>query len=993
MPIIPHAPPLAAPLGLAGAEPTPTVVDQEPALIQRERAILSDLVRGSSERARAEQTAENDLQAGTEAAEIEFRETQQRLDTTYYDDKAALEKEFQKSGQDTSARYEAERGAIEGDFANTRHTLEAQRDADQAKIDNEVQEARWSAASVLDAHKAKTEKQFRDFQEKHTGFLERLARLRAEAQLLLGKWVRPQAEQLGLAGQPGADESTTLKQFKEALASAEAGLRESRRLFIFNLVKGKRFLIVVAVLWLLAVAPAARGNNVGAWLVGGSVAALVLSGLLYVTLVAIARRQVNRSYDPFRQALDRADVLCERLKEEVTNNYDRQMAKIQERHDVFLGQAEAKHQRLTATIQERYEAGLRQADAKQQRLQAATTQRRDTTAREIEEKYPRLLAERQERYENETKQTGERHAQQLTETRERHAAAWRALTAKWQSDLARINEEVVAVNAATDKLFPDWPAVKPDGDASAALPPVIRFGSFRISRTQIQQGVPKDAHLHGLGPVDFALPSLMPFPDACSMLFKVGEEGRLPAEQALQAVMFRVLGALPPGKARFTVIDPVGLGQSFAVFMHLADYDDALVSSRIWTEHHAIEQCLTDLTAHMEKVIQKYLRNQFQSIVEYNVHAGEVAEAFRFLVVANFPANFSPEAARRLVSIVNSGARCGVQTLISVDTRIQLPPAFQLKDLEAAGAVLVWKDGRFLWHDPDFGKFPFRADHPPEQDVATRLMHVMGQQARDAKRVEVPFSFITPPVEAWWTSTSRTGIQVPLGRSGATQRQHLQLGKGTAQHVLIAGKTGSGKSTLLHALITNMSLMYGPDEVEFYLVDFKEGVEFKPYASYELPHARLVAIESEREFGLSVLQQLEGELKRRGDLFRAEEVQDLNGYRQSSKAPLPRILLIVDEFQLFFVEDDKIAQDAALLLDRLVRQGRAFGIHVLLGSQTLGGLLPGAQHDRPDGGPHCLAVQRVRCAFDSQRRQSGGATPLPAWRGYLQRRQRPGRGE
>jgi len=52
---------------------------------------------------------------------------------------------------------------------------------------------------------------------------------------------------------------------------------------------------------------------------------------------------------------------------------------------------------------------------------------------------------------------------------------------------------------------------------------------------------------------------------------------------------------------------------------------------------------------------------------------------------------------------------------------------------------------------------------------------------------------------------------------------------------------------------------------------------------------------------------------------------------------MPRILLIVDEFQEFFVEDDRIAQEAAQLLDRLVRQGRAFGLHVLLGSQTLGG--------------------------------------------------------
>src|SRR4030095_669077 len=52
---------------------------------------------------------------------------------------------------------------------------------------------------------------------------------------------------------------------------------------------------------------------------------------------------------------------------------------------------------------------------------------------------------------------------------------------------------------------------------------------------------------------------------------------------------------------------------------------------------------------------------------------------------------------------------------------------------------------------------------------------------------------------------------------------------------------------------------------------------------------------------------------------------------------MPRVLLIIDEFQEFFTSDDRIAHDSALLLDRLVRQGRAFGIHVLLGSQTLSG--------------------------------------------------------
>ena len=76
-------------------------------------------------------------------------------------------------------------------------------------------------------------------------------------------------------------------------------------------------------------------------------------------------------------------------------------------------------------------------------------------------------------------------------------------------------------------------------------------------------------------------------------------------------MMLRLLTSLPPGKVRFTIIDPVGLGQNFAAFMHLADYDERLVTSRIWTEPHQIEQRLADLTEHMENVIQKYLRNEF----------------------------------------------------------------------------------------------------------------------------------------------------------------------------------------------------------------------------------------------------------------------------------------------------------------------------------------------------------------------------------------------
>src|SRR6202043_2888190 len=143
------------------------------------------------------------------------------------------------------------------------------------------------------------------------------------------------------------------------------------------------------------------------------------------------------------------------------------------------------------------------------------------------------------------------------------------------------------------------------------------------------------------------------------------------------------------------------------------------------------------------------------------------------------------------------------------------------------------------------------------------------------------FASIAPAADALWQDETAEELRVPIGRSGATKLQYLEIGTGTRQHALIAGKTGSGKSTLFHVIITNLALHCSPEQVEFYLVDFKKGVEFKCYGSKRLPHARVVAIESDREFGLSVLQRVDNELRRRGDLFRALGAQDIAGYKRA----------------------------------------------------------------------------------------------------------------
>src|SRR5205085_1477632 len=309
-----------------------------------------------------------------------------------------------------------------------------------------------------------------------------------------------------------------------------------------------------------------------------------------------------------------------------------------------------------------------------------------------------------------------------------------------------------------------------------------------------------------------------------------------------------------------------------------------------------------------------------------------------FLVVADFPVNFSDLAVRRLLSIVASGPRCGVFTLIHWDQRKTTTAEFVPEDLQRAS---VWV--RFLGEGFALGAKPLEGtslllNSPPEPDLATAFLERVGRSSVDSNRVEMPFAEVAPDDARLWSLETTPELRIPIGRAGATKFQHLALGKGTRQHAVIAGKTGSGKSTLFHVLITNLALWCSPEQVEFYLVDFKKGVEFKCYAARHLPHARVVAIESDRQFGLSVLERVDAELRRRGDIFRKLGVQDLAGYKRAGGTePVPRSLLMIDEFQEFFVEEDRISQGSAVLLDRIVRQGRAFGIHVLLGSQTLGG--------------------------------------------------------
>ncbi len=910
--------------------------------VERLETSLTLLDNAVRERSEAESRADRERAQREEAANKAYQEARQQNSTWFEQEKRKLQDYADR--EPAGALEEFERIRDDADRVLRKKRAEADRILrdELERTKQELADERWEIGTVCEAAINEAQERLDQVRNRLNDTYRSLRQIQDEKQQFL-----KQRRMVGLdkaipAEEPNSDTETaspSIRIVESALDEAVELNQRLAKLLLPRFVRGIRPAILILI-------PLAIGALVGGlqwdWRQGAGIGAAAggVTGLLLALLVILlSRHQVSTMLKRLHQQIHLVEHEAKRTQVSEASLFHRREQHLLQGRNRDQGNADARAKQRASIAKEGHAEIVGKATSDHQQVLAEAESKRDQiihrVAAEVARREPEIKATFDAQ--RERNRTAFDHA--LQQSRAQQSQDIAHYTSRWRSQYSEVMDTFETVSGALEPWFPDWKTMVDNGrEPIREVPDALRLGTLRVDLEMFPEGNPRDPALMSGLRTEFQVPAIIDCPDACSVLFYSDSSSRESALSALQATMLRILTGFPPGKARFVMIDPVGLGETFAAFMHLGDYDEQLVSSRVWTESQHIEQRLQDLTEHMELVIQKYLRNQYASITEYNEVAGEVAEPFRFLVVADFPIRFNEAAARRLLSIAQSGPRCGVHVLMTIDTRQELPQGLDLRDLERHCAVVRWRGEQPRWSNPVQGRFPLTLDKAPEAALFSEIVHQAGRRAEGASRVEVPFSFLAPPKSEYWSEDSGRGVSIPIGKAGATTAMRLKLGSGTAQHVLIAGKTGSGKSTLLHALITSAALQYAPNQLEFYLIDFKKGVEFKAYATHRLPHARVIAIESEREFGLSVLRRIDEELKERGDRFRAVGAQDLGGFRTIEPGkPMPRMLLIVDEFHEFFVEDDKIAQESALLLDRLVRQGRAFGIHVLLGSQTLAG--------------------------------------------------------
>jgi S-DNA-T family DNA segregation ATPase FtsK/SpoIIIE len=564
-------------------------------------------------------------------------------------------------------------------------------------------------------------------------------------------------------------------------------------------------------------------------------------------------------------------------------------------------QAELEH------VRRKFESIREQALEKKKRVQSR-----------LEEIYRTLavLKESSESWEEQARMLANRRTEAENRRKMRKENLWKSVFSAWE----KASGEIVQAVRRIQRQQP--PFVDLCGSSSCVaseMPDALLLGTWEVSF--------KGLHCR--------IPHAIPFPFDYALVLRENNEAQ---RRLAYHLLLRLLQAIPPGRLELVVVDPRKLGNSFAPFLPLLNVEPLMPQKRVLTRANEIEHVLGRLTDETEEMIQYRFKGRISSWTEFNIANAENPLPYKVVLIFDVPDQLSDKSLWYLERLIEHGPRCGVLPVIAVDEQCITNSRYeklqsQLKlYTQRLDALLSLREN----HRSELS-FSYQPEEWPRHDVLDQFISSLCRYYDEARRFNRSLRDLLAISQKGITTVE--GFEIPIGWTPAGEIVALTLGATNSEHhALLAGKTGSGKSNLLHVIIHSLCEKYDPREVDLYLLDYKESTEFTVYANPSLPHARLVGTESDPEYGVTVLEHLVSELECRAHLFKSVGVRDFVEFRKQQPSQLPRILVIIDEFHVLFQEGRGVAERAEKLLSQLLKQGRSFGIHVLLSTQTLTGI-------------------------------------------------------
>lgn len=395
---------------------------------------------------------------------------------------------------------------------------------------------------------------------------------------------------------------------------------------------------------------------------------------------------------------------------------------------------------------------------------------------------------------------------------------------------------------------------------------------------------------------------------------------------------------LPVNGIELTIFDPDRRGNSIFPFLNFPTLMPEMFSKKIFTSIEDITSRVQELNQYVDSVIQQKLSNKYKDVFEYNAATPENPLPIKVVCVFDFPKFFENRAYENLLSIIKNAIRCGIFVAICYNPSEQKNNCGDIvstiQSIKDESICLIQSNGLLKLEKSGFAVLPIEL---PKQAIIDEFC--ISYERASKKKLAKGIPFISVAKEGdFFNKKSAECISLPVGKGDGSAIQFIEFGKRSSQHAIITGATGSGKSTLLHTLIMSALINYSPEELNLYLMDFKSGTEFKVYETIPVPHIKLLALDALQEFGESILMELVEEQNRRSQLFKdGGEHTNLKSYVSATGNSVPRILVVMDEFQILFNESTnrKVAMHCAELANKIVTEGRAFGIHLIMATQTL----------------------------------------------------------
>ncbi len=419
--------------------------------------------------------------------------------------------------------------------------------------------------------------------------------------------------------------------------------------------------------------------------------------------------------------------------------------------------------------------------------------------------------------------------------------------------------------------------------------------------------------------MEFLLPKVYPFPPK-SLYIEHEKDG-----QFLREMLMHLLSSAPLVQLEVILVDALSLGGIFNLARRLLDKNnDFIYQKRILTESKEIEEALKHLHEYLKVNLQEKLAD-YKDFVHYNEKEKDRLP-LKALFLSGVDA-LSQNALYYLEKIMRFGSKNGVLSFVNLENEKNNQSAEDLK-----------RYAEFFKDRTSFERLKYISvevinDHGIQskhmQDFADKI-----KAYYEKKKVVKSELKALQKDEEFWTKSSQSKVSVPVGWDINHKEVCFEIGE-AQNHTLICDHSGSGKSNFLHVLIQNLAFYYAPNEVQLFLLDYKEGVEFNAYvADTPLEHARLVSVASSVGFGMSFLSWLCKEMQKRAELFKQFNVKDLSDYRKHEK--MSRLIVVVDEFQVLF-SDNKSTKAVEGHLSTLLKKGRSYGVHLVLATQTMRG--------------------------------------------------------